>query len=133
MTAKTLEQEARFIAVADYIDAYPEEFEMEAWCGSARCIAGTAVFLFDFATYKAELDHEDHQANADRWHVCDASCPRHPEVDIESSAISLLGLTQKEASKLFLMWTAPEGLTHSDVLRKLAGGADLDDLTRAHD
>ena len=31
--------------VRDYIHTHPDELNMERWCGTTRCIAGTAVIL----------------------------------------------------------------------------------------
>ena len=31
--------------VRDYIVAHPEKYDQSKWCGSACCVAGTAVFL----------------------------------------------------------------------------------------
>lgn len=37
----------RLLLVADHIETYPEQFDQLRWCGTACCVAGLTVKLFD--------------------------------------------------------------------------------------
>lgn len=39
------EAQALMLKVADYIDEHHDEYNQGEWCGTTRCVAGTAAFL----------------------------------------------------------------------------------------
>ena len=68
----------RILAVADAIEAHPQEFTMVDWCGTACCIAGWAMKMY--------------APEKETWYLNDAA--------------EVLGLGVKEANSLFLAdWT----------------------------
>ena len=68
--------------VRDYIHTYPDELNMDKWCGTTRCIAGTAVVLSNIDHYNCPFGPED----------------QHP---VEVKAQTLLELSGQQARRLF--------------------------------
>lgn len=104
---RTPETVALMNQVADHIEAFPERYDQEVYwitteCGTVGCIAGWADRLSGY----------------------------DDPLVAPSNAEERLGLTLDEGSVLFdEAWRPAEGLTVPDALRKLAGGADLEDVT----
>lgn len=95
----TAERNDRLEKVRAYAHAHPDEFDMDYWvhissCGTTRCIAGTAVFLF---APEARLQSMFEGSQPDLVKLTPES---EPEL-IEYVARDLLGLTDDQANTLF--------------------------------
>lgn len=99
------DRNARLEKVRQYALLHPDEFDMSFWirttpCGTTRCIAGTAVFLFaPEAKVSSMFDGEGNLSEAAMDLV--TMHPGDEPVLIEHAAQDLLGLTYEQANVLF--------------------------------
>ena len=107
---RTPETVALMLRVADEIEQHPEQYNQKDWkvpwvgggCLTAYCIGGWACHLTSNAEPAAG-------------------------VEVEPVARRLLGLSYDEADRLFdACWEPREGLSVSDALREIAGGASVE-------
>lgn len=112
-------------AVADYIEEDPKRHTQSCWvnenwdCGTTGCIAGNALLL---SGYK-------YTARTNNWLT-----PNGVFADVDDNTFEYakreLGLTEVDAQVLFGgHWKPARHLTIGDALRKLAGGADIKEVT----
>ena len=119
METSDLRGPALMRAVADAIEAHPEQYEQEMWstvtaCGTAYCVGGWACIL----AYGASA----------------LSDPRGSEYAhgryIEDEASDLLGLPAEETELLFhSQWEPAEWLTVPQALRAIAEGKSVESVT----
>lgn len=150
MTATTSRGPALLREVADYIGAHPDEYDQSTYgrrtpCGSAFCIAGTAVYLVaPDALVWAPADEEGGDRGV--YSTLDAAAVpadlrrTFHAVTIDEAARQALGLTSEEADQLFDGDWLPVGIgNHSsseehialvvDALYRVAAGATIDSVT----
>lgn len=113
--------------VADYIEKYPESFDMNQWghvsdCGAVACIAGTALHLVNDPVWTDFV----RKPNLVQMLFGTTSTPEL----VASTAQMLLDLTEEQATRLFFSDTSDSVWTEYAEHYGLELDEDYDDIVR---
>lgn len=127
MTDQPTRDRELFYRVAEQIEREPMSYNQDTWgrpepntpCGTARCIAGWAVYLRGYKPYNyfwSKVTHPDH--------------PDRVEC-IREAAQRELGLTVSETLMLFHEhWRPRADLTVPEALRMIGDGVSVEEVSR---
>jgi hypothetical protein len=117
------------LKVADQIEEEPERYNqyyyvMDSPCGTQHCIAGWALVL----SGKAQVEIDTYTDRA--WTCIFVDLETGGWEDPVELGREALGLNEEEAWRLFgASWKPAENMSVPDALRKLAWGADIEDVS----